>query len=145
MEQVIFKCVRNPKSHWLVSFIDQHGSVLLKYFAEKWRRGWQEQQLGVGTLTWWTQLGRGFVQSKRSDVTLRGSVRFSWDGRTLTSTLLAPRDRYEEVYRNQKRILTYPHQVIEEDQNIPFWEEPGDLDPSQFLDDQFHCPQVIFV
>jgi len=32
-------------------------------------------------------------------------------------------------------------QVIEEDQNIPFWEEPGDLDPSHFLDDNFHCPQ----
>jgi len=32
-------------------------------------------------------------------------------------------------------------QVIEEDQNIPFWEEPGDLDPSHFLDDNFHCHQ----
>ena len=33
--------------------------------------------------------------------------------------------------------------MIEEDQNIPFWEEPGDLDPSQLLDDdKFHCPQV---
>ena len=41
------------------------------------------------------------------------------------------------------RILTYSHQVVEEDQNIPYWEEPGDIDPSQFLDDGFHCPQVV--
>jgi len=33
-------------------------------------------------------------------------------------------------------------QVVEEDQNIPFWEEPGDLDPSDLLDDKFHCPQA---
>ena len=45
--------------------------------------------------------------------------------------------------RIAKRIPTYSHQVIEEDQNIPYWEEPGDLDPSQFLDDSFHCPQVV--
>ena len=35
------------------------------------------------------------------------------------------------------------YQVIEEDQNIPYWEEHGEIDPSQFLDDNFHCPQVI--
>ena len=140
-----FKCARNPKSYWWVGHFRWSAWIwiFLTYSVGKWRRGWQEQQLGVGTPTLWTQLGRGFAQSKRSDVILRGSERFSWDGRTLTSTLLAPRDRYEEVYTNQKRILTYPHQVIEEDQNIPFWEEPGDLDPSQFLDDNFHCPQVI--
>ena len=34
-------------------------------------------------------------------------------------------------------------EVIEEDQNIPYWEEHGEIDPSQFLDDNFHCPQVI--
>ena len=34
-------------------------------------------------------------------------------------------------------------QVIEEDQNIPYWEETGEIDPSQFLDDNFHCPQVV--
>ena len=40
-----------------------------------------------------------------------------------------------------KRVLTH-YQVIEEDQNIPYWEEHGEIDPSQFLDDNFHCPQV---
>ena len=43
----------------------------------------------------------------------------------------------------QKPRSSRSSQVIEEDQNIPFWEEPGDLDPSQLLDDdKFHCPQV---
>ena len=57
----------------------------------------------------------------------------------MTSTLLAPRDRC--VCTIAKRVLTH-YQVIEEDQNIPYWEEHGEIDPSQFLDDNFHCPQV---
>ena len=47
---------------------------------------------------------------------------------------------------NMTSLLTNaPAQVVEEDQNIPFWEEPGDLDPSDLLDDKFHCPQVDWI
>ena len=53
--------------------------------------------------------------------------------------------RLDHILIMTSLVTNAPTQVVEEDQNIPFWEEPGDLDPSDLLDDKFHCPQVDWI
>ena len=53
--------------------------------------------------------------------------------------------RLDHILNMTSLVTNAPAQVVEEDQNIPFWEEPGDLDPSDLLDDKFHCPQVDWI